>query len=237
MLIDLHVQAPSDAAGWEKVADAARLAGLDGVAVVLDDAFPSLPAAELSGIRFFAGARLTTDRGLYVVFVPEASQIADVETLLGPRDVEGQFVVRTVLARANALEGAVVAVRPYDLTLARPGGDILYTLPGLAAVEVVSPVKLGGLSHAAVEAAETLGLPSTGGSGAIAPSDVGRAATLFSDPIASTASLVAALKGGRCWSVDLGAPSSELGRRSPPPPREGGQSAGSGEHRRRRRRR
>jgi hypothetical protein len=236
MLIDLHVEAPTSASGFPALAEAARTAGLDALVVASTDALPTDVPSELGGVRFFAAARLATDRGHYLVFLPTSRPPGDLETLFGPR-VDGLFAIRTVLVRAQALQGAVVAAYPYDLSLPRPGGDILYTLASLNAVEVVSPGRLGGLSLASVEAAETVGLPTTGGSGASSPADVGRAATLFSDRIEQVETLIDALRAGRCWPVEFGSVPANLSRRSPSPPREPSSSSSSGEPRRRRRRR
>jgi hypothetical protein len=237
MLIDLNVHAgPHGLALGDTVARAIEV-GLDGVAILGDDALPDVSL--LRGhdpIRLFAGAEVATDRGHYLVFFPNPAELPSLAELFGPPPLT-RWPVRDVLARVAALGGAAVAARPYDTSVDHPGGDILYTLANLAAVEVISPLHPKEISYPAIEAAECLGLPGVGGSGARGSvQDVGLGATLFIETLQSEADLVSALKSGSCWPVEFGeAPSHLMKRPSGPthPPRTGG--GGGGDHRRRHR--
>ena len=214
MLIDLHVHAAPRGPSLEGLLARGPVAGLDGAAVVGEDAFADVRGRRgREELALFAGAQVTTDRGLYLVFVPEPDRLPPLDQLFGPR-VDGTWPVRDVLARARALGGAVGAAHPYDLEVFPPGGDILFTLPHLTAIEAVFAGRPPTLSYPAVEAAETLGLPCVGGSGARAEGEVGRAATLFAGEVRDEAGLVEALQSGACWPVELSAPPRELLRRS-----------------------
>jgi hypothetical protein len=232
MLIDLLVPAPAA----NRLGDYARRAakaGLDGLGLVGDGAFASLgDTRELEGVKLFAGAQVSTDRGLFALFVPTAGTLPPLEEWL-PRE-DGVFVARDVLARIEALGGAAVAVRPYDPGVKPGGGDVLYAIGPVTAVQSVSPHEAPALSIPAVEVAETLGVPGVGSSVATALEAIGTAATLFSHAIADEADLVEALKAGHCWPVDF------TGTRTPgrgPSTRPSAPSADQGEPERRRRRR
>lgn len=245
MLVDLHVHVPPRGADIEALLAKAPSLGLDGLAIVADGAFAKPgDVRERGGVRLFVGAEVATDRGHYLVFVPNPASLPPFDELFGPR-TNGVWPVRDVLARTLALGGAVVAAHPYDAQVEHPGGDILFTLPHLAAVEAVNPRHPPSFSFAAVDAAETLGLPCVGGSGARTLEELGKAATLFTVDLADEAALVDALRSGACWPVEFGQPSKDLLRRSSQPaPRDGererapsGPPRGDGGDQRRRRRR
>jgi hypothetical protein len=234
MLIDLLVPSPAP----NRLADYARRAakaGLDGLGLVGHGAFAPLGGTrEIDGIRFFSGAQVATERGLFALFVPSPETLPPLEEWL-PREGE-LFLARDVLARTEALGGAAIAVRPYDASVAPACGDVLYAIGPVAAVQSVSPHEAPALSLSAVEAAETLGIPGVGSSGASTPEAVGAAATLFSHALADEADLVDALKSGHCWPVDF------TGTRTPgrgPAGRPAApvSDAGDSDRRRRRRRR
>jgi hypothetical protein len=112
--------------------------------------------------------------------------------------------VREVLAKVRDLGGAAVAAHPYDKTIEKPSGDFIFTLDGLAAIEGLNARRKGPANDLAVEAADHMGLPCIGGSGAHAVEDIGQAATLFRDPVASEADLVAQLRAGTVFCVAIG---------------------------------
>jgi hypothetical protein len=214
MLIDLDVHAGPHGLSLDDTVARAMDLGLDGVVILGDDGLPEL--AGLKGhdrVCLLAGAEVATDRGHYLVFFPKPEEIPPFDQVFGPAP-ESRWPVRDVLARVAALGGAVVAARPYDTTVDHPGGDILYTLGGLTAVEVIAPLHPREISYPAIEAAECLGLPCVGGSGARGSlDDLGKAATLFTEAIHNEAELVAALRAGSCWPVEFGEPPAHLGRR------------------------
>jgi len=213
MLVDLHTH-PSASLPLEELLARARACRLDGVVLAGDSAFhPVGSVREKDGVRLFSAAEVPTDRGHYLVVVPDPDRLPPLDELFG-LPTGGVWPVRDVLARTRALDGAVVALHPYDASVPHPGGDILFTLPHLTAVEVVNPRHPPAYAPLAVEAAETLGLPGVAGSGARFAEEVGRAATLLAADPRDEAGLVEALRSGACWAVEFDAPPAHLSRRS-----------------------
>ena len=111
---------------------------------------------------------------------------------------------RDVVAKVRELGGAVVAAHPYDKTVEKPSGDFIFTLDGLAAIEGLNVRRRGPANDLAVEAADHMSLPCTGGSGALEALDpIGKAATLFKEPVASEADLVRQLRAGAVFCVAI----------------------------------
>lgn len=234
MLVDLHTHLNPASLDARSLSARADEVGVEGVVFVGRGALPDLSSLAEAAPALFPAAEVETDRGHYLVFFPEPEKIASLEAVFGERQ-DGVWAVRDVVARTRALGGAVVAAHPYDPTVKHPGGDILFTLPSIQAVETVTPKHPAASSHAAIEAAETLGLPCVGGSCAVNLEELGRAGTLFTRPLVTSADLVVALRSGACWAVEFGHPPEHLAKKGPQPrpavePREG-------EQRRRRRRR
>lgn len=208
MLIDLHVHTRHTPGGVLRPLDVlsrARALGLDGVAFTDLDTLEALPevraAAAETGVLALVGVTLTTDHGRYLCFFAAPEQLAPLAELFGgpPRSASA------TLARVVSLGGAAVAAHPYDKTLAPASADALFTLDGLAAVEGLHGRSRSGANDLAVEAADHLGLPCVGGSGALGSLDeLGTAASLFREPVADEAGLVTQLKAGACWAAALG---------------------------------
>ncbi len=236
MLIDLHVHShhtrgcsltPRD------VVRRAKEAGLDGVAFTdlntLDGLEEIRAAGREEGFLALCGVEIATDRGHYLCFFPDPDKVPEPPQVFGSAT---PWPVREVLAKVKELGGVVVAAHPYDKTVERPSGDVIFTLDDLAAIEGLNARRAGASNDLAVEAADHMNLPCTGASGAL-PSldDVGKAATLFRDPVASEQDLVRQLRAGTVFCVAIGV--------SPgaPEPGRGGERRGPerrdrGEHRR-----
>ena len=208
MLIDLHVHTHQTAGCSLPPRDAvrrAREAGLDGIAFTdwntLEGLAEIRAAGRDEGFLALCGMELTTDRGHYLCFFPEP------EKLPPPAQIFGSslpWAARDALAKVRELGGVAIAAHPYDKTVDRPSGDFIFTLEGLSAVEGLNTRRSGPANDLAVEAADHLSLPCTGGSGAHAAEEIGRAATLFRDPVASEADLVAQIRAGTIYCVAIG---------------------------------
>lgn len=226
MLIDLHVHSHHTRGCTLKpgeVLAAARAAGLDGVLFTdlntLDGLDEIRAAGRQAGLLALVGLEVATDRGHYLCVFPDPAKVPAPAQLFGSAT---PWPAREVLARVQALGGVAVAAHPYDKTIDHPSGDFIFTLDGLAAIEGLHGRKKGSHNDLAIEAADHLNLPCVGGSGALgAAAEVGTAATLFRDPVASEADVVAQLRAGTVFCVALGV--------TPPPPgrdARGGQDRG-----------
>jgi len=208
MLIDLHVHSNHTrgcTATVREVVRRAREAGLDGVVLTDLNTLEGLPevraAAAEDHFLALCGLEVATDRGHYLCFFPDPGRVP------APAQVFGSatpWPVREVLARVRELDGAAVAAHPYDKTIERPSGDVIFTLDGLHAIEGLNARRKGSTNDLAIEAADHMNLPCTGASGAHELGEIGRAATLFRDPVASEADLVAQLRAGTVFSVAIG---------------------------------
>lgn len=208
MLIDLHVHSNHTRGctpSVREVVHRAREAGLDGVAITdlntLEGLAEVRAAAQEEGFLALCGVEVSTDRGHYLCFFPDPSRVP------APAQVFGSatpWPVREVLAKVRELGGAAVAAHPYDKNIERPSGDVIFTLDGLHAVEGLNSRRKGPANDLAVEAADHMNLPCTGASGAHELAEIGKAATLFRDPVASEADLVAQLRAGTVFSVAIG---------------------------------
>ena len=208
MLVDLHVHSqytPGCHLTPRDVLRRAREAGLDGVVFTdlntLDGLSEIREAGVAEGILALCGAEIATDRGHYLAFFPDPEKVPALPQIFGTPP----WPVREVLAKVVAMGGAVVAAHPYDKSIERPGGDVIFTLEGLSAVEGLEARRNGATNDLAVEAADHMGLPCVGASGARdSLGDIGKAATLLRDPVRSEADLVAQLKAGTVFCVALG---------------------------------
>ncbi|ACL64811.1 PHP domain protein [Anaeromyxobacter dehalogenans 2CP-1] len=216
MLIDLHVHSHHTrgcALAPRDVVRRAREAGLDGVAFTDHDTLEGLEeiraAARDEGLVALCGVEVTTDRGHFLCFFPDPAAVPAPVQLFG---AARPWPVREVLARVRQLGGAAVAAHPYDKTVERPCGDVVFTLDGLSAIEGLNARRKGPANDLAIEAADHMSLPCTGGSGAHELAEIGKAATLFRDPVASEADVVRQLRAGTVYCVAVGVTPSEPDR-------------------------
>jgi predicted metal-dependent phosphoesterase TrpH len=218
MLIDLHVHshhtrgvtlAPRD------VVRRAKEVGLDGVAFADLNTLEGLEEIRAAGrdeaFLALCGVEIATDRGHYLCFFPDPAKVPAPPQAFGSAT---PWPVREVLAKIGELGGVAVAAHPYDRRVERPSGDVLFTLDGLAAIEGLNARRPAPTNDLAIEAADHLNLPCTGASGAHELADIGKAATLFRDPVSSEADVVAQLRAGTVFCVAIGV--------TPQPPERGG---------------
>jgi predicted metal-dependent phosphoesterase TrpH len=208
MLIDLHVHSHHSPGCSLDPRDAVRRAkevGLDGVVFTdvntLDGLSEIRAAGREHGLMALCGVELVTDRGHYLCYFPDPEKVPAPPQMFGTTP----WPVREVVQRVREIGGAVVAAHPYDKTVDRPSGDFIFTLEGLAALEGLCARRRGPANDLAVEAADHMSLPCVGGSGAHPTlDDIGKAATLFRNPVANEADLVRELLAGRVFCVAIG---------------------------------
>jgi predicted metal-dependent phosphoesterase TrpH len=208
MLIDLHVHSNHTRGCTAAVRDVVRRArevGLDGVAITdlntLEGLAEVREAAKAEGFLALCGVEIATDRGHYLCFFPDPARVPAPAQMFGSAT---PWPVRDVLAKVRELGGAAIAAHPYDKSIERPSGDVIFTLDGLAAVEGLNAARKSATNDLAMEAADHMNLPCTGASGAHELSAIGKAATLFREPVASEADLVAQLRAGTVFAVAIG---------------------------------
>jgi predicted metal-dependent phosphoesterase TrpH len=217
MLLDLHVHTrhtPGCSLEPRDVLRRARECGLDGVAFTDMNSMEGLAeiraAGAAEGMVALCGVEIATDRGHYLAFFPDPAKVPALPQIFGTPP----WPVRDVLAKVASLGGVAVAAHPYDRTIERPGGDVIFTLEGLAAVEGLNARRRGGANDLAVEAADHMGLPCVGASGAKDTLDeVGKAATAFREPVRTEADLVAQLRAGAVFCVAIGVTPGPAGSR------------------------
>jgi predicted metal-dependent phosphoesterase TrpH len=208
MLIDLHVHSrytPDCSLSPHDAIRKAREAGLDGMVFTdlntMDGLAEFREAARAEGFLALCGVEIATDRGHYLAYFPDPEKVPALPQIFGTPP----WPVQEVISKVVSMGGAVVAAHPYDRSIDRPGGDILFTLDGVSAVEGLDASRKPVTNDLAVEAADHMGLPCVAGSGAkVSLSEIGRAATLFRDLVRSEADLVAQLKAGTVFSVAIG---------------------------------
>jgi hypothetical protein len=208
MLIDLHVHThhtPGCPLSPRDVVRRAREAGLDGVAVTDLNSLEGLEevraAAREESFLALCGVEIATDKGHYLCFFPEPERVPALPQIFGTPP----WPVREVLRKVGEMGGVAVAAHPYDKSVERPSGDAIFTLDGLSAVEGLNAHRAGPANDLAVEAADHMALPCTGASGALASLDeIGKAATLFRDPVRTEADLVAQIRAGSIYCVAIG---------------------------------
>ena len=219
MLIDLHVHSrntPGCSLAPRDVLRRARDVGLDGVVFTdmnnMDGLAEIREAGAAEGVLALCGVEIATDQGHYLAFFPDPAKVPALPQIFGTPP----WPVRDVLAKVTAMGAAVVAAHPYDRAVDRPGGDVIFTLDGLSAVEGLETRRRGAANDLAVEAADHMGLPCVGASGAKDSLDeIGKAATLFRDPVQCEADLAAQLKAGTVFCVAIGVTPGPAEARSP----------------------
>jgi predicted metal-dependent phosphoesterase TrpH len=229
MLVDLHVYtSASGGRPLDQVIAEARSFGLDGVAIVdrrsSGDTVAALAKGAAGDFPVFVGVEIETRDGDAIVFVPRVDPFLSREewrqllTLDKPRLTE----VKALVEREG---GVVLLAHPYDRTRAGAPRDRVFAVEGADAFEVGNDTAEPRDTRTAMEALAAGRLAAFGGSAARGRARGGsRWATLFASPVANNADLVAALRGGNYWAVEIGAPGEQ------PRPREeraaGGPPAG-----------
>jgi predicted metal-dependent phosphoesterase TrpH len=239
MLIDVHIHShhsPGCALVPRDIVRRAREAGLDGVVLTdtntLDGLQEIRAAGQEEGLLALCGVELVTDHGHYLCYFPDPAAVPAPPQMFGSTP----WSVHEVVLRVRGMGGVVVAAHPYDKSVERPSGDFIFTLEGLSALEGLNVRRKGPSNDLAVEAADHLNLPCIGGSGAHPTlDDIGKAATLFREPVASEADLVRQIEAGKVFCVAIGvSPQSAEGRGGERPgvPRHGsgGERRSRGDH-------
>ena len=195
--IDLHVHSKysgdTDSEPEESVIRAVEL-GLNGIAFTEHYSYGASEPVEAlkekyrDAIAIFRGVEFSSEEGHCLIFG------VDTDRLLDPH-----APIDEVLNVINRAGGAVIPSHPY-----RRGnslGEKVRNLPGLCAIEGYNGANLGAFNEKALETAEDLGIPYTGGSDAHQPKEVGSCFTEFRERIDHN-NFIALLKRGNYRGVD-----------------------------------
>jgi hypothetical protein len=107
--------------------------------------------------------------------------------------------VSDLVSAVTAAGGVVIPSHPY-----RPGtsvGDLVLKLPGISGLEGCNGANMHAYNMQAIEAANALGLPYTGGSDSHDPREVGSCYTVFDAPV-TYENFVDQLRAGNYRGVD-----------------------------------
>ncbi|MFI5294907.1 MAG: PHP domain-containing protein [Thermodesulfovibrionales bacterium] len=195
--IDLHVHSKysgdTDSEPEESVIRAVEL-GLNGIAFTEHYSYEASEPVEAlkekyrDAITIFRGVEFSSEEGHCLIFG------VDTDMLLGPH-----APIEEVLNIVNRAGGIVIPSHPY-----RRGnslGEKVLTLPGLCAIEGFNGANPAAFNEKAVETAEDLGIPYTGGSDAHEPGEVGSCFTGFTERIDHN-NFITLLKRGNYRGVD-----------------------------------
>jgi predicted metal-dependent phosphoesterase TrpH len=211
MLVDLHLKTSISEDSDVELESALRRAsdkGFDGVVVCerLSTSY-SERAIHLGAeynLNVFVGAEIPTDRGILLCFTPKIDDFILGEEWRRVVDLMTP-TAREVLELFEQRKGAVIAARPYDDQVPYKMGDNLFSLDGLAGVEVFSGRAKEVQNDFALEAAESMSLPTVGGSDPEShEGPVGYFGTIFEDDLNSQSEFVQALRHGEYWAVRMG---------------------------------
>ncbi|MCJ8500425.1 PHP domain-containing protein [Desulfatitalea alkaliphila] len=192
--IDLHVHTvlggDADILPDAVVAQARRV-GLDGVCITEHHSYdlsrPFERIAAQTGFPIFRGFEYRAAEGHLLIY--------------GVRAGRGDFLpglpMQQVVEWIQGRGGVAVAAHPYqNPMIGAPLGDRVLQLSGLAAIETLNGSVGPEENRLAQAAAAKMGLPGVGGSDAHGLQTLGKAFTLFDEPITSEAHLVQKLREG-----------------------------------------
>jgi len=212
MLIDLHAHSHLSKGcdlDPRAVLERAALFGLDAVAFTetntQDGCDELFDIGAKSKVKVFVGLELVTDKGQYLCFFPKPEMAPEPVQMWGSNREKPWNAVEC-LTKVKSLGAAIIAARPYDRDFPNPPMDFIRSLNLLSGVEGYNAKVKQTANDLAVEAAEALKLPCTGGSDVRGSIDeVGRGATFFKQTITTQAQLVEVLlKGEGFWPVMAG---------------------------------
>ncbi len=209
MLIDLHVHTNASEGFSLSLADAierAKARGLSGILLAECDVVPDIDAvdalAEKARFPVFVGVDVDASDGRLIAIPPDPTDSRFVEQTW--RNADGDTRIADVVRVMNDLGGAVLAAHPYLDDGGPQLGDRVFRTRGLSGIEVLCGVDDDLANDLALEAAASMGLPTFGGSDTGPDGQrLGVYCTAFASEITSQPELVAAIKEGAYWPVEL----------------------------------
>lgn len=178
-----------------------RQVGLDAVCVTEHHSYflsdPLKEIAARSGFPIFQGLEYRAMEGHLLIYGLRIDE----------EDLPPRLPMQWTLDWVKQKGGAAVPAHPYQQwSVSGFPGDRILSMHNLSALETINGSLTEEENRRAAEAARTLGLKGIGGSDAHGPLVLGRAYTVFAQPIRSEAELVAALRCGDyhpCWNDEV----------------------------------
>ncbi len=195
--IDLHVHSKfseDNDADPEEAVIRAVARGLHGIAFTEHYYYGASEPVEIlkekykNSIRIFRGVEFSTAEGHCLIFGVNTDKLS---IKYAP--------VTDIIKIVDKSGGVVIPSHPY-----RPGtslGDQVRSVPGITALEGCNGCNMQDFNVKAIEAAQALNLPYTGGSDAHASQDVGSCFTEFSEEV-TYENFIGLLKAGKYQGVD-----------------------------------
>jgi len=196
--IDLHVHtlnSGDNTADPEETVERAIERGLDGIAIT--EHYSYAASEHVEGLREKFAGRIALFRGVEFSAAEGHCLIFGVDTdTLAMKYAP----IRDVIRKVNEAGGVVIPSHPFRGV--NSAGDLLLDLGGIAGLEGCNGANMHAMNVKAIELAQRLELPFTGGSDAHAPFEVGSCYTEFDGPV-SKDSLVDRLREGRFRGIDV----------------------------------
>ncbi|MFT6396827.1 MAG: putative metal-dependent phosphoesterase TrpH [Bradymonadia bacterium] len=222
MLLDLH--AYSDLSGDNAIHDAiaeAKRRGIDGVCIVDREHSATTAVALADGeydFPIFVGVEVSTRAGEAIIFTPDVDpyltreEWRELNALQRPELAE-------VTAWANERGGVVVLSHPYERSSTAAPRDRIFAISGISGVEIGTDVSDPTSDRVAVEAVARSTSPACGGSAHDGDQNGSKWLTLFAEKFTTQEELVAAIRAGDFWAVEVSNKPFEQRRRQPRPER------------------
>jgi len=190
--IDMHIHSvfgKDSIIGPNELVPAARQAGLDAVCVTEHHDYAlSQPFDEISlktGFPILRGLEYKAKEGHLLIYGVK----------MGRSDMLPQMPMQHVIDWVNNRNGIAVPAHPYQRDMFNSClGDRLLALKNLWAIETLNGSASEPENNQAGQVADQLKTGKIGGSDAHGPSSIGKAYTIFPEPVTSIAELVSALK-------------------------------------------
>lgn len=194
--VDLHIHSrysKDNDSDPEEIIDRALETGLDGVAFTEHYSYEASDFVEVlrykyKSIKLIRGVEFSTPEGHCLIFGVNTDK-------LPLKNVPLNDVIRIVTDRG----GVLIPTHPYRGINSM--GDIIRNVRGFSAIEGFNGLNMHHLNLKAIDVAQSLALPYTGGSDAHRPEDVGSCYTEFNE-VVSEDNIVEVIKKGNYYGKD-----------------------------------
>ena len=202
--IDLHVHTVFGGDSIlkpDELVPRSRQVGLDAVCVTEHHSYflgdPYKKISKETGFPIFQGLEYRAREGHLLIFGMKIEE----------EDLPTRLPMQWALDWVHDRSGVAIPAHPYQNgAVNRHLGDQVFELGNLYALEALNASQSLKENHLAITAASRLGINSIGGSDAHGPSVLGRAYTLFPEPIRTEEELVQMLRNGGyipCWNDEF----------------------------------